>query len=91
MKETARFTAHVTKDAKAVVEDAATYMNDIEVPVETAELVVKELTISEFIVKHWRELLGGSMCWFLLDVAFYSQVNFDMLEYVIQKFICDEI
>jgi len=74
MKETARFTAHVTKDAKAVVEDATAYIQDLEVPVDAAEKVeIADLTFSQFVRKHWKELLGCAATWFLLDVAFYSQ------------------
>jgi len=61
---------------QAVVEDAAAYIEDLEVPVSSGEKVdIADLTFAQFIGKHWKEVLGCAATWFLLDVTFYSQVR----------------
>ncbi|XP_037424875.1 putative inorganic phosphate transporter 1-13 [Triticum dicoccoides] len=76
MPETARYTALIAKNLKLAASDMAAvldidFMSDMD-----AEAVVKQdefgLFSMEFLHKHGRQLLGTTVCWFVLDVVFYS-------------------
>ncbi|XP_058211887.1 inorganic phosphate transporter 1-1-like [Rhododendron vialii] len=80
MPETARYTALIAKNAKKAAEDMAQVLN-VEFDPEEAKLekFVEEpsnqygLFSKEFLHRHGLHLLGTATCWFLLDIAFYSQ------------------
>lgn len=75
MPETARYTALVEGDAKRAAQDMAKVLKVDEIH-ETAvrsEKIQYTLFSREFNRRHGRHLLGTTSCWFLLDVAFYSQ------------------
>jgi PHS family inorganic phosphate transporter-like MFS transporter len=40
---------------------------------QDVKLTVNKQSYTEFISKFWKTLLGTSLCWFFLDIAFYSQ------------------
>ncbi|KAJ0970379.1 hypothetical protein J5N97_023256 [Dioscorea zingiberensis] len=80
MPETARYTALVAKNAK----QAATDMSKVlQVEIQEDQSKVEEITNAqrhnfglfsrEFLRRHGSHLLGTMICWFLLDIAFYSQ------------------
>ncbi|KAL6839770.1 hypothetical protein ACP4OV_030458 [Aristida adscensionis] len=78
MPETARYTALIGKNIKQATTDMTAVL-DIEIPPEKEELdvlVVKQddfgLFSMEFFHRHGRELLGTTVCWFVLDIVFYS-------------------
>ncbi|URD73720.1 Sugar transporter [Musa troglodytarum] len=80
MPETARYTALVAKDAKRAAADMSKVLH---VEVEEEQEKVEQITGAqanafglfslEFIRRHGLHLLGTATCWFLLDIAFYSQ------------------
>lgn len=79
MPETARYTALVAKNAKMAAADMSTVLNMHIVPEEEAvdELPAREedqygLFSTEFLHRHGLHLLGTTVCWFVLDVSFYS-------------------
>ncbi|TVU07359.1 hypothetical protein EJB05_47410, partial [Eragrostis curvula] len=77
MPETARYTALIAKNLKQAASDMTAVL-DIEIPVDTEEMdaVIKQdnfgLFSSEFLHRHGRQLLATTMCWFVLDIVFYS-------------------
>jgi MFS family permease len=80
MAETPRYTVHVDQAsarAKADLEivEKKLEQNDQTSTFGSKEVVYKrsKLSLSGFISKYWKTLLGASMSWCLLDVAFYSQ------------------
>ncbi|KAJ3685376.1 hypothetical protein LUZ61_014540 [Rhynchospora tenuis] len=78
MPETARYTALVAKNAQQAAADMAKVLQvKITEEQENTEQVKPSKDYGffsrEFFQKHGWHLLGTSMCWFLLDIAFYSQ------------------
>ncbi|XP_024980971.1 inorganic phosphate transporter 1-4-like [Cynara cardunculus var. scolymus] len=80
MPETARYTALVAKNAEKAATDMARVMQvDIEADQEKLEQFTEKesnsfgLFTKEFLRRHGLHLLGTTTCWFLLDIAFYSQ------------------
>lgn len=80
MPETARYTALVAKNAKQAAADMTRVMQvEIEPEQEKIEMMAQEqgnsfgLFSKEFLRRHGLHLLGTTTCWFLLDIAFYSQ------------------
>ncbi|KQK11963.1 probable inorganic phosphate transporter 1-8 [Brachypodium distachyon] len=82
MPETARYTALVAKNAKQAAADMSKVLQ-VEIGAEEdnnkAGGAVEEnrnsfgLFSAEFLRRHGLHLLGTATCWFLLDIAFYSQ------------------
>ncbi|TVU07356.1 hypothetical protein EJB05_47407, partial [Eragrostis curvula] len=78
MPETARYTALVAKNAKKATSDMARVLN-VELAEEqhkAEELERREeygLFSRQFAKRHGLHLLGTTVCWFMLDVAYYSQ------------------
>jgi PHS family inorganic phosphate transporter-like MFS transporter len=88
MAESPRFTQSVQKDATAAALDVARILNVDNQQVQTLQNVVENqkpkksemrmqhagaISFGVFLRKYWVVLLGSTMCWFLLDIAFYSQ------------------
>ena len=77
MPETARFTALVAGNNKQAALDMAKVLQVEEIPVTEpvyrGPRIQYGLFSPEFFRRHGRHLLGTTTCWFLLDVAFYSQ------------------
>lgn len=79
MPETARYTALVAKNAKQAAADMSRVMQvEIEAEqqkVEKSQDKAKDFGLfsREFLHRHGLHLLGTTTCWFLLDIAFYSQ------------------
>ncbi|KAF8666150.1 hypothetical protein HU200_053866 [Digitaria exilis] len=81
MPETARYTALVAKNAKKATSDMARVLNAVEVSDEEKKAEEDELERREeyglfsrqFAKRHGLHLLGTTVCWFMLDIAFYSQ------------------
>ncbi|KAJ1270192.1 hypothetical protein BS78_06G035600 [Paspalum vaginatum] len=78
MPETARYTALVAKNLKQAASDMASVL-DIEIPSgkdEMDALITKQdefgLLSLEFFHRYGRELASTTMCWLVLDIAFYS-------------------
>lgn len=79
MPETARYTALVANNAKQAASDMSKVLQvEIEEDQEKAlELVEKKkkqfgLFSKQFLKRHGLHLFGTASCWFLLDIAFYS-------------------
>ncbi|XP_062213891.1 probable inorganic phosphate transporter 1-8 [Phragmites australis] len=79
MPETARYTALVAKNAKQAASDMSKVLQ-VEISADDQAAVDKEekgrdfgLFSGEFVRRHGLHLLGTATCWFLLDIAFYSQ------------------
>ncbi|XP_037488506.1 putative inorganic phosphate transporter 1-13 [Triticum dicoccoides] len=77
MPETARYTALIAKDAKMAASDMSAVLNMHIVPEEDGvnELASQDqygLFSSEFLRRHGLHLLSTTVCWFVLDVTFYS-------------------
>ncbi|XP_024378383.1 low affinity inorganic phosphate transporter 1 [Physcomitrium patens] len=76
MPETARFTALVAGDARKAAKDMSTVLQ-VDLTQDDARSRVQgpqyTLFSPEFMRRHGLHLLGTTSCWFLLDVAFYSQ------------------
>ncbi|KAJ0967338.1 hypothetical protein J5N97_024255 [Dioscorea zingiberensis] len=81
MPETARYTALVAKNTKQATADMSKVL---QVEIEEDESKVEHMTGTEannsfglfsreFLRHHGLHLLGTTSCWFLLDIAFYSQ------------------
>jgi PHS family inorganic phosphate transporter-like MFS transporter len=83
MPETARYTALVAKNAKQAAADMSKVL---QVEIEAEEAAVPGaggaagdsknsfgLFSREFLRRHGAHLLGTASCWFVLDIAFYSQ------------------
>ncbi|GKV19047.1 hypothetical protein SLEP1_g29346 [Rubroshorea leprosula] len=80
MPETARYTALVAKNAKQAATDMARVLHvDIEPEEDKVTRIVDDransfgLFSGEFVQRHGLHLLGTTTCWFLVDVAYYSQ------------------
>ncbi|KAK1356689.1 putative phosphate-transporting ATPase [Heracleum sosnowskyi] len=80
MPETARYTALVAKNANQAASDMSKVLQvDIEAePKLVQEIAEKQansfgLFSKEFLTRHGLHLLGTSITWFLLDIAYYSQ------------------
>ncbi|KAL6839729.1 hypothetical protein ACP4OV_030417 [Aristida adscensionis] len=85
MPETARYTALVAKDAEKATSDMARVLTAVELadeqqkppppppPPPPAEQEEYGLFSRQFARRHGLHLLGTTVCWFMLDVAFYSQ------------------
>ncbi|KAM3695545.1 hypothetical protein ACJW31_07G140600 [Castanea mollissima] len=85
MPETARYTALVAKDAKLAAQDMSKVLQvdlqaeseqvrtDIESPAQETTKNSFGLFSKQFMKHHGRHLVGTTVCWFLLDIAFYSQ------------------
>ncbi|GLT76918.1 hypothetical protein SLA2020_485520 [Shorea laevis] len=80
MPETARYTALVAKNAKQAATDMARVLHvDIEAEEDKVTKIVEDQANSfglfsrEFVRRHGLHLLGTTTCWFLVDVAYYSQ------------------
>ncbi|KAK4562356.1 hypothetical protein RGQ29_005006 [Quercus rubra] len=85
MPETARYTALVAKDAKLAAQDMSKVLQvdlqaeseqvktDIESPAQETSKNAFGLFSKQFMKRHGRHLVGTTVCWFLLDIAFYSQ------------------
>ncbi|KAL6650430.1 hypothetical protein ACP70R_009355 [Stipagrostis hirtigluma subsp. patula] len=82
MPETARYTALVARNAKKATSDMARVLN-VELAEAAPEKAAPEelerrrdqygLFSRQFAERHGLHLLGTTVCWFMLDVAFYSQ------------------
>uniref|UniRef100_A0A0D9W2I0 H(+)/Pi cotransporter n=1 Tax=Leersia perrieri TaxID=77586 RepID=A0A0D9W2I0_9ORYZ len=77
MPETARYTALITKNAEKATMDMSAVLNvnitpDDEAVGELARQGQYGLFSVEFLHQHGLHLLGTTVCWFVLDVAFYS-------------------
>lgn len=74
MPETPRYTALVAKNAAKACEDMSKVLN---VEIKEQHVVVQRkkfgLWSKEFMRRHGKHLLGTATCWFLLDIAYYSQ------------------
>ncbi|KAM0938961.1 putative ABC-type phosphate transporter [Dioscorea sansibarensis] len=80
MPETARYTALVAKNTKQAASDMSKVLQvEIQEDQSNAEKVINGcdqkygLFSGEFRRHHGLHLLGTTTCWFLLDIAFYSQ------------------
>ncbi|KAL6636459.1 hypothetical protein ACP70R_024031 [Stipagrostis hirtigluma subsp. patula] len=76
MPETARYTALVAKNAKQAASDMAKVLQvEIDADEDKAADPKKEFGLfsGEFWARHGLHLVGTTTCWFLLDIAFYSQ------------------
>lgn len=78
MPETPRYTALVAKNAQQAAADMAKVL---QVEIEEEKEKIEEVTPGndfglfsrEFRKKHKWHLVGTTLCWFFLDIAFYSQ------------------
>lgn len=75
MPETARFTALVAGNAKQAAQDMSSVLQmEVQaIQTRTEKRIEYGLFSAEFFRRHGAHLLGTTSCWFLLDVAFYSQ------------------
>ncbi|XAR48971.1 Phosphate-transporting ATPase [Bertholletia excelsa] len=78
MPETARYTALVAKNAKQAASDMSRVLQvEIEAEQEKIETADQSnnfgLFSKQFARRHGLHLLGTTVTWFLLDIAFYSQ------------------
>ncbi|KAL6208262.1 hypothetical protein ACLB2K_019213 [Fragaria x ananassa] len=75
LPETPRYTALVVKDGSKACED----MKVLNVEIKEQSTIVQSkaksfgLFSKEFMRRHGLHLLGTASCWFLLDIAYYSQ------------------
>ena len=83
MPETARYTALVAGNAKQAAQDMSNVLH-MDVRVEENRIARKQYDLFswEFARRHGTQLLGTTSCWFLLDVAFYSQTLFQKDVYI---------
>ncbi|EEF44177.1 probable inorganic phosphate transporter 1-5 [Ricinus communis] len=79
MPETARYTALVAKNAKQAASDMSRVLQvDLDAEEEKVEKISHNPTNSfglftkQFARRHGLHLLGTTVCWFLLDIAYYS-------------------
>ncbi|XP_072957223.1 probable inorganic phosphate transporter 1-4 [Typha angustifolia] len=78
MPETARYTALVAKNAKQAASDMSKVLQvEIMEEQENVEKISRNnefgLFSKEFARRHGVHLVGTATCWFVLDIAFYSQ------------------
>ena len=73
--ETPRYTAQVAKQREKANADMERMNRGDNFEEETIKIKddVNDLTFGQFCKGWWKQVLGCAMCWFLLDVAFYSQ------------------
>ena len=74
--ETPRYTAQVAKQREKANADLEKMNRAEEIPEEIPHEQqddVNDLTFWQFAAKYRNQIIGCSMCWFLLDIAFYSQ------------------
>ncbi|KNA12764.1 hypothetical protein SOVF_122960 [Spinacia oleracea] len=77
MPETARYTALVANNAKQAAADMSKVLQ-VEIQEDQEKAVVEKkknqfgLFSKQFMKRHGLHLLGTALCWFLLDIAFYS-------------------
>ncbi|KAK9945771.1 hypothetical protein M0R45_011270 [Rubus argutus] len=75
MPETPRYTALVAKNGAKACEDMSKVLN-VEIKEQQHVVVQRKafgLWSKEFMRRHGKHLLGTATCWFLLDIAYYSQ------------------
>lgn len=76
MPETARYTALIEGNTKQAAADMGKVLN-MTIEAEAAGTVEPHIQYkifsAEFMRRHGVHLLGTTSCWFLLDIAFYSQ------------------
>ncbi|XP_051214292.1 putative inorganic phosphate transporter 1-13 [Lolium perenne] len=77
MPETARYTALIAKNLKLAASDMAAVLDiDIVPEKEEADAIERHeeygLFSMDFLRRHGRQLLSTTVCWFVLDVVFYS-------------------
>lgn len=74
MPETPRYTALVAKNGAKACEDMSKVLN-VEIKEQHAVVQRKAFGLwsKEFMRRHGKHLLGTATCWFLLDIAYYSQ------------------
>ncbi|XP_047044271.1 putative inorganic phosphate transporter 1-13 [Lolium rigidum] len=77
MPETARYTALIAKNLKLAASDMAAVLDiDIVPEKEEADAIERNeeygLFSMDFLRRHGRQLLSTTVCWFVLDVVFYS-------------------
>ena len=73
MPETPRYTLHVMRDKSKVAADMSSVTKTEIDATHTVASTKADMSFGQFIKKYGKHLLGCAMCWFLLDVAFYSQ------------------
>ena len=73
MPETPCYTLHVLRDKAKLAADMASVTRSEVDSTHTVASTKADMGFRSFLRKHGKELLGCAMCWFLLDVAFYSQ------------------
>ncbi|KAJ1270207.1 hypothetical protein BS78_06G036100 [Paspalum vaginatum] len=80
MPETARYTALVAKNAKKATSDMVQVLNvELDEAQQNAEELERGRRVEyglfsrQFAKRHGLHLLGTTVCWFMLDIAFYSQ------------------
>ncbi|KAF6156162.1 hypothetical protein GIB67_024132 [Kingdonia uniflora] len=76
MPETARYTALVAKNAEQAAADMSKVLQ-VKVDVEKEKIEEKSnsfgLFSKQFASRHGWHLVGTALCWFLVDIAYYSQ------------------
>jgi len=73
MPETPRYTLYVKGNMEKATNDVARVMNNGEAIGQLAKPPSPPVPARAFWRAWWKPLLGCSMSWFLLDIAFYSQ------------------
>jgi hypothetical protein len=73
MPETPRYTLHVKGNVEKATSDTSRVMNTGEAIAQLAKAPPPPMSARRFLRAWWVPLLGCSMSWFLLDIAFYSQ------------------
>ena len=71
--ETPRYTLHVQHNKAQLAADMSSVTNIELDATNTKVSKADHMTFLQFLKKHGKELLGTTMTWMLLDVAFYSQ------------------
>ncbi|KAF6156165.1 hypothetical protein GIB67_024135, partial [Kingdonia uniflora] len=75
MPETARYTALVAKNAEQAAADMSKVLQ-VKVEVEKEKIKDKSnlfgLFSKQFVIRHGWHLVGTALCWFLVDIAYYS-------------------
>ncbi|KJE93083.1 phosphate transporter [Capsaspora owczarzaki ATCC 30864] len=73
LPETPRYTLLVKQNAATAASDIAQVLGTAAPAHESVKPVVKKMSLRMLIKNYGWKLFGCSMCWFLLDIAFYSQ------------------
>jgi PHS family inorganic phosphate transporter-like MFS transporter len=80
ISESPRYTVQVEKKSDRAEKDIEAILRGDAVIDHSPILAVKttgnEMTFGQFIWQYKWQMLGTTMCWFLLDIAFYSQTLF---------------